>query len=74
MVAWRGVDCREPQRRPTPPARTVSSGKFTALPDNRWELRLAKPLADLPKSKLLVSVKDRQGNITKIERTFSVAR
>ena len=46
--------------------------KFQALPDNRWELRLAKPINDLPKGKLTVSVRDVEGNTTRIERTFSV--
>jgi hypothetical protein len=46
--------------------------KFAPLPDNRWELRLAKPITDLPRGKLIVSVKDRQGNTTRIERTFVV--
>jgi RNA polymerase sigma factor (sigma-70 family) len=55
------------------PAGQDLASRFTALPDNRWEMKLAKPLADLPRGKLTVSVKDRQGNITRIERTFSVA-
>ena len=38
-----------------------------------WELTLAKPLTELPRGKLKVSVKDRQGNITRIERSFTVA-
>jgi hypothetical protein len=38
-----------------------------------WELTLAKRLTDLAKGKLTVSVKDRQGNVTRIDRTFSVA-
>ena len=38
-----------------------------------WEWVLTGPFADLPKGKLTVSVKDRQGNVTRIERTFSVA-
>ena len=46
--------------------------KLKPLPDNRWELKLSKPLTDLPKGKLTVSVKDKQGNTTRIERTFSV--
>lgn len=37
-----------------------------------WELNLAQPIAALPRGKLMVSVKDRQGNMTRIERTFSV--
>jgi hypothetical protein len=48
--------------------------KFQALSDARWELRLAQPIANLPNAKLTVSVKDRQGNITRIDRTFSVGR
>jgi hypothetical protein len=38
------------------------------------ELALKKPVARLEKGKLTVSVKDRQGNLTRIERTFSVGR
>jgi hypothetical protein len=37
-----------------------------------WELALTKPLTELPNGKLTVSVKDRQGNLTRIERTFAV--
>jgi hypothetical protein len=48
------------------------AAKFDALPGNRWELRLKEPIAALEKGKLTVSVKDRQGNTTRIERTFSV--
>src|SRR5262249_46751736 len=39
-----------------------------------WELALARPIRDLPRGKLTVSVKDRQGNVTRIERTFSVKK
>src|SRR5262249_38999620 len=46
--------------------------KFQALPDHRWELRLARPITELPRGKLTVSVKDVQGNVSRIERTFSV--
>jgi hypothetical protein len=45
--------------------------KFKALPDSRWELRLTQPIEELPRGKLTVSVKDRQGNVSRIERTFS---
>jgi hypothetical protein len=48
------------------------AAKFQALPDNRWELRLKEPITALEKGKLTVSVKDRQGNTTRVERTFSV--
>jgi len=54
------------------PGRNLAS-RFQALPDHRWELRLASPIATLTKGKLTVSVKDHQGNITRIERTFSVS-
>jgi hypothetical protein len=37
-----------------------------------WELALSKPLRQLSRGKLTVSVKDRQGNLTRIERTFAV--
>lgn len=37
-----------------------------------WELELIKPVVNLPKAKVTVSVADQQGNITRIERTFSV--
>jgi hypothetical protein len=40
--------------------------------DGIWSLRLGKPLADLERGRLDVSVQDRQGNLTRIERTFSV--
>jgi hypothetical protein len=46
--------------------------KFKALPDNRWELRLDWPITDLPRGKLNVSIKDKQGNVTRIERSFSI--
>jgi len=46
--------------------------KLKALPDYRWELQLARPLTELPKGKLTVSIKDKQGNVSRIERTFSV--
>jgi hypothetical protein len=47
--------------------------KFRPLSPGVWELRLTKPLTELPKGKLTVSVKDRQGNVSRIERTFSVS-
>jgi len=37
-----------------------------------YELRLAKPIAQLDRAKLTVSVKDREGNTRRIERTFWV--
>jgi hypothetical protein len=46
--------------------------KFKGKNTGVWELTLSKPLTELPRGKLRVSVKDRQGNLTRIERTFAV--
>jgi hypothetical protein len=50
------------------------AAKFTPLPDGRWELRVQSPIASLPSGRLTVSVRDRGGNVSKIERSFSVVR
>lgn len=47
--------------------------KFKSKSPGVWELTLSKPLGALAKGKLTVSVKDRQGNTTRIERTFQVS-
>jgi hypothetical protein len=46
------------------------AAKFTALPGNRWELRLAQP-ANVESGTLTVSIDDRAGNAARIERKFS---
>jgi hypothetical protein len=46
--------------------------KFTALPDSRWELKFTKPIEKLDHGLLTVSIKDRQGNVQRVERKFSV--
>jgi len=48
------------------------ASKFKVKSAGVWELPLATPLKGLPRGKLTVSVKDRQGNVTRLERTFSV--
>jgi hypothetical protein len=48
--------------------------KFKKLSDSRWEWQLGQPIADLQSGTLTVSVRDRQGNVTRIERKFSVDR
>ena len=48
------------------------AAKFKPASAGVWELKLDKPITALPRGKLTVSVKDRQGNVTVIERTFSV--
>jgi hypothetical protein len=45
---------------------------FREKSQGSWELRLGKPITGLPRGKLTVSVRDRQGNIARIERRFSV--
>jgi hypothetical protein len=47
--------------------------RFKPTHEGVWELKLTHPVTRLVKGKLTVSVKDRQGNVSKIERTFSVA-
>src|SRR5262249_12130969 len=49
------------------------ASKFKAKTPGVWELQLSKPIGELPKGKLTISVKDRQGNITRIDRTISVS-
>jgi hypothetical protein len=46
--------------------------KFRPLPGSRWELTLARPITELPRGKLTVSVRDRQGNTSRVERAFTV--
>jgi hypothetical protein len=46
--------------------------KFKPRTEGVWEWKLAKPLTNLSRGRLTVSVQDRQGNVTRIERTFSV--
>jgi hypothetical protein len=48
------------------------AAKFKVKSLGVWEWTLARPLPKLSRGKLKVSVKDRQGNITRIERMLSV--
>jgi len=48
------------------------AAKFKPKSQGVWEYLLATPLRQLAKAKLTVSVKDRQGNVTVIDRSFSV--
>lgn len=56
------------------PARQNLAPKFRTKTPGVWELSLSRPLTELPQGKLIVSVQDRQGNVTRIERTFSVSK
>jgi hypothetical protein len=49
------------------------ASRFKPASDGVWELKLEKPIADLRGGKLTVSVEDREGNVTRVERSFSVA-
>ena len=46
--------------------------QFRVKSQGVWELVLDRPIANLASGDLTVSVKDRQGNVSRIERTFSV--
>jgi hypothetical protein len=48
------------------------SNQFRVKSPGVWELVLDRPMAKLETGVLTVSVKDRQGSVTRIERTFSV--
>ncbi|MCE9563579.1 MAG: hypothetical protein K8U57_16175 [Planctomycetes bacterium] len=50
------------------------SNKFQTKSQGVWEWKLTKPLTDLKNGRLIVSVRDKQGNETKIERTFRVGK
>jgi hypothetical protein len=55
------------------PAGENVAARFKRKTQGVWEWKLDKPVTELPRGKLTVSVKDRQGNVSRIERTFSVA-
>jgi hypothetical protein len=48
------------------------AAKFKAKSPGVWELKLSRPITRLAKGKITVAVKDRQGNLSRIERTLSV--
>jgi hypothetical protein len=48
------------------------ASKFQTTTQGVWEWTLSKPLKELPRGKLVVSVADQQGNVTRIERSFSI--
>jgi hypothetical protein len=54
------------------PAGENLATKFERLPGSRWQLTLKAPVARLAAGMLNVSVADRQGNQSRIERRFSV--
>ncbi len=54
------------------PAGEDLSAKFRPTSQGVWEMPLATPIRARSHGKLTVSVRDRQGNLAKVERTFSV--
>jgi hypothetical protein len=50
------------------------ASKFQPKTQGVWELVLPEPIMGLPNGKLTVTVRDRQGNTARIDRTFSVVR
>jgi len=56
------------------PAGTDLAPKFREKSQGVWEWRLAKPVMELPHGTLTMTVSDRQGNVTRVERTFTVGR
>jgi hypothetical protein len=55
------------------PAGQNLAPRLKSISQGVWELRLEKPITELARSKLTVSIKDRQGNVSRIERAFSVS-
>ena len=49
-----------------------ASAKFTPISPGVWEWKLSSPLAKPTHGRLTVLIKDKQGNESRIERTFSV--
>ena len=56
------------------PAGENLSPQFSPAGDGIWEWKLPQPLLLLGKGMLTVTVRDRQGNETKIARTFSIGK
>jgi hypothetical protein len=54
------------------PAGQNLASRFRPTSEGVWELKVTRPVTALPRGKLIVSVKDRQGNLSRIERNFSV--
>jgi hypothetical protein len=55
----------------TPAAKDLS-GQFRSTSQGVWQLALDRPIAKLAVGNLTVSVSDKKGNVSRIERTFSV--
>jgi hypothetical protein len=53
---------------------TNLASRFKPLSSGVWELKLAKPIEQLERGRLNVTIADRQGNKTRVERSFTVGR
>ena len=56
------------------PAGSNLASRFKLKTQCVWEMKLARPLTALAKGKLTVSVRDKQGNLARIERRLSCGR
>jgi hypothetical protein len=54
------------------PAGQNLANKFQSIGQGIWEYLIQQPLGKLPHGTLTVSIADRQGNVTRLERTFRV--
>jgi hypothetical protein len=55
------------------PAGQNLAAKFQPKTSGVVELTLDIPIAEMARGKVIVSIKDHAGNVTRVERTFSVA-
>jgi hypothetical protein len=55
-----------------PTAERELASKFKPIAPGVWEMRLKTPIRALARGKLTVQVADRDRNVSRIERTFSV--
>jgi hypothetical protein len=56
------------------PAGQDLAKRFRPVAQGVWEYPLTQPLNDLRSGTLTVSVRDRQGNVARIERRFSIGQ
>jgi hypothetical protein len=53
---------------------TRLSNKFRKVAEGVWEYRFEKPIRELGRGTVIVSIADQQGNITRVERMFKVGK
>ncbi len=52
---------------------TNLASRFRPVSPGVWELKFARPITLLAKARLSVSVEDQQGNVSRLDRSFSVS-